>query len=158
MTKSSSKERQLPSIQQCSHCIRKISDKKNKPSCVHISLNMYPILRLPPVFGVMNTSICQGSRSGSPTELPWVGEPCGPALSHLQSTECCRSSEHRAANVNSPPGLLTKLLCNCGQPLRLGLGLYCPELSWQYAFAMTKKRLGHPQVAGSGVTSPQQMV
>ena len=56
---------------------------------------MYPTLWSPPVFGVMNTSICQGSQSGSPTKLSCIGEPGRPVLSPLRSTEWCKKFKTR---------------------------------------------------------------
>lgn len=61
----------------------KKSDKKNKPGCVHISSNMYPILWFLPAFGVTKISIRQGSWNDSGTGLPGAREPRRPVPSLL---------------------------------------------------------------------------
>lgn len=113
---------------------KKKSDKKNKPSCVHISLNMYPTLRFPPAFGVMNMSICQGSWTIGPTPPAGIGErPVGfPPGSAAQGG--AESSEQRATDIHFPTGLVAQLLQTAANPFPcVSISLLC--LSCQHIFA-----------------------
>lgn len=133
MTNNSSMERRLPSIQRYSYCTRRQADKKNKPSCVHSSLNMYPTLRFPPAFGVMNTSTCQGSWTTGPTP-PGIGErPVGlPPRAAAQGG--AESSEQRATDIHFPTGLIAQLLQTAANPFPcVSVSLLC--LSCQHIFA-----------------------
>lgn len=99
---------------------KKKSDKKNKPSCVHISLNMYPGLRFPPAFAVMNMSTCQGSRTAGPTARPRIGERLvrSPPLSAARSG--AKSSGQRATDMHFPLAQLLNYSMTAASPLARG--------------------------------------
>lgn len=156
MTNNSSMGRLLPSTQQYSHCTKKKkkSDNKNKPSCVHISLNMYPALWFPPVFGVMSASTRQGSRTGGPTTPSWVGEQHGPLSPFSSAQSSAKGSEHRATDINFPTSLLLNYSTAVANPFACVL-VSLLRLSWQYVFA---KMLRHPQMEHLRVRFAQLVV
>lgn len=119
------------------------SDKKNKPSCAHISLTMCPVLWFPRLRRDECVCLPGSPRAAHGAAWDWRGPPAGPLL---QSTEWGQCPEQGATDDHFPSGPLTKLLPGCGQPVCLSCSL---SLAFELANPVCKLP-HHPRVEEAG--------